>query len=286
MPSALSQISFYSLGIILVRICVATALISAFFVLIQDFLIFPRLLDSKIANTRNYPPAEIDEFTIQSHDGQELPVWRAAVDPTQERGVALLFHGNGDSISSFIGVQAWLQSLGIASYSVEYRGYNGRDSGWPSEQKFYDDADAAISLISAQRNGVPKNLIVLGSSIGTGVASYVAEKYAPKVLVLLSPYTNLREVVRATLFFGFLSPFVKYSFPTIERMGKLKSTAVIIAHGKQDNTIPWPHSAELERSYRGTGKLKVLLSEDAGHNDLLAKLHPQIAEAIIGGLQP
>ncbi|MBN8550638.1 MAG: hypothetical protein J0M12_15085, partial [Deltaproteobacteria bacterium] len=114
------KLSRHRVGRFLLRLVVSTFIVSAFFVLWQDFLIFPGLYSSLFFNKKNWPPSAVDVLTTNSADGHTVTVWRARAE--QEKAVALLFHGNADSVSSFVGVQGWLQSLGISSYSMEYRG--------------------------------------------------------------------------------------------------------------------------------------------------------------------
>ncbi len=44
-------------------------------------------------------------------------------------------------------------------------------------------------------NFVPKNIILVGRSIGSGAATYVASRRSPGCLALISPFASLRQIV-------------------------------------------------------------------------------------------
>ena len=62
---------------------------------------------------------------------------------------------------------------------VEYRGY-GKTDGWLSEKKLYADADAAWDFVVSREKVKAKNVIVVGQSVGTGIAAYLASTHQPK----------------------------------------------------------------------------------------------------------
>jgi len=241
--------------------------------------IFPGLLHSLTLQADAPPPDGVDVLTATSKDGSPVTVWRMRGVGDTKR-VALIFHGNADRLHSFVRVQRWLAESGITSYSMEYRGYRGLASGWPSERGLYEDGEAAFELM-CREEGIPSDqAIVLGSSIGTGIASHVAATAHPKALVLLSPYTSLKDLVGEMPFFGYLSPFLWYRFPTLDNIGALRTSCVIAAHGHRDTVIPFQHSVRLRGAYQGASTFTLLESADAGHNDILMFTQSQIPTAI------
>ncbi len=261
------------------RIVGATLIVSLLFVLTQELQIFPGLLYSLTLQGEALPPDGVEALTAISKDGSPVTVWRMRGVGSTKR-VALIFHGNADRLHSFVRVQRWLAESAITSYSVEYRGYRGLDSGWPSERGLYEDGEAAFELMRREEGIASDEAIVLGSSIGTGIASHVAATFHPKALVLLSPYTSLKELVREMPFFGYLSPFLWYRFPTLDNIGALRKSCVIAAHGHRDTVIPFQHSVRLRGAYQGASTFTLLESADAGHNDILMYTRDQIPTAL------
>ena len=167
---------------------------------------------------------------------------------------------------------------------VEYRGY-GKTDGWLSEKKLYADADAAWDFVVSREKVKAKNVIVVGQSVGTGIAAYLASTHQPKALVLLSGYSSLQERAVETPIFGVLARwFFRYTFPTTQYLGSLTNTCVVLAHGKQDNIIWFEHLDRLTQALPPKLKKRIVTSEKAGHNDLLFVSTPEISEAVVSCL--
>lgn len=251
-----------------------------FFVISQDLQIFPGLCPSYLFDVKPQPPLDVEPLSATAQDGQVVPIWRMKAARDQPRAVALVFHGNAENLGNFVEVQRWLRSQGITSYAVEYRGFNGRSSGWPSEQGFYLDAQAAMGIVKDTENVDRSQILILGSSIGTGTATYIAQREKVGTLVLLAPYVSITELVSEMPILGYLTPFLKYHFPTASYLEQLENTCVVAAHGKADATIPFHHTERLKERYRGDSEFIIISSEAAGHNNLLTILQHQVAAAI------
>jgi pimeloyl-ACP methyl ester carboxylesterase len=79
-------------------------------------------------------------------------------------------------------------------FSVEYPGY-GIYEGICTSDEVIKDAHAVIKHVIG-RTGVEK-IIVIGRSIGSGMAVDIASKYSKLLaLLLISPFTSLRDVVK------------------------------------------------------------------------------------------
>lgn len=78
---------------------------------------------------------------------------------------------------------------GVAVYLVNYRGYGG-SSGQPSEKGILADALAVYDEISAEHDPV----VVMGRSLGSGVATYVASERSIRKIILVTPYDSIKNV--------------------------------------------------------------------------------------------
>ena len=258
------------LALTLLAVCIAT-------VLTQDLHIFPLLATGR----ESAPPADIEALSVRSADGSAVLVWRLRAQAPKPHA-ALLLHGNATTVAGILHLQRWLAGKGITTYSMEYRGYNGLGSGWPSELGLYEDAQATFETMLREEGIEAPDALVLGTSIGSGIASHIAARYQPGVLVLISPYTSLPDVARERSFFGFFTPFLWYRFPSRENVERLSRTCVVAAHGRKDSVIPFHHSEVLRDAYTGTKTFTLLESPDAGHNSIFSAVEGQLAEAIEG----
>lgn len=263
----------------LLRLVVATFLVSTFFVLTQDFHVFPGLYSSYLFGFKNEPPADVDALQAVAADGQAVTLWRMRAEGERPSAVVLLFHGNAETISHTVHLQRWLKNKGMTSYAVEYRGYDGRDSGWPSEEGLYEDAIAAFKRLVDDEQIDPHQVVVWGSSIGTGLATYVAQKYDVGTLVLISPFSSLRDVVAETPLLGYLAGFLRYNFPSGDYIKRLARTCVIIAHGTHDSTIPFRHAERMVALHQSPGYL-YLIEAEAGHNDVMQHAAENVSELL------
>lgn len=125
---------------------------------------------------------------------------------------------------------------------MEYPGY-GVYEGNPDEETILRDAKRVIEFVLKVLKYSINDIIVLGRSIGTGPACYLASKHNIGALALISPYTSIRGIVKNM--FGSLSQYIiKERFSNIEMMEKITCPTFIL-HGKKDDVIPVEHAEEL-----------------------------------------
>lgn len=256
------------------RLVISTFAVSLFFVLTQDIQIFPGIIRGFLGS-KGEVPAGIEEFSLTTSDQERILVWKKESPFPRRREVFLFFHGNAESLSTSVPLQAFLASHGYSSYVIEYRGYPGT-TGYPSEAGIYRDGEASIEFLLIKERVTPGEVVVVGNSIGTGPAAFIAQKFKVKALVLIAPYTSLRALVEQMPVIGYLAPFLKYNFPSDKYVSLLSKTCVVAVHGKRDGTIPYMHSLTLKDAYRGTGSFTLLSSDKAGHNDIFREMKGEI----------
>lgn len=107
-------------------------------------------------------------------------------------------------------------------------------------------------------------IIVLGYSIGTGLASKLASANNPKLLILQAPYYNLTDLMKQH--FPFIPTFIlKYKFATNEYLKNCKMP-VVVFHGNQDEVIYYGSSLKLKNEFKHQDTLITL--EGQGHNGI------------------
>jgi hypothetical protein len=266
------------LGRVSAVIMMAALMVSVCLILSQDIQIFPGVLRG-LRGTLLHPPADVAAFEIRTSDGETLPAWRRTPDSSPRPQVALFLHGNGDTLESSIGVQRWLAQLGYTNYAVTYRGFPG-SSGFPSEVGIERDATAALEFILRHERIEPREVIVIGNSIGTGPATYLAAQFGVGTLVLIAPYTSIPDVVRARGVLALLTPFLWYTIPSLERIGTLREICLVLAHGKKDTVIEFEHSVRLLKAYRGSGTATLLSRDNADHFNILGAVFEELGATI------
>jgi len=205
--------------------------------------------------------------------------FKTTTEPADSGGrVAILFHGNGGDISSFLSYQVWLAELGITSYSFDYRGY-GKSSGWPSEKGFLTDGRGVISYVTRAEKISKGDLVFIGISLGTAPAARLAVEYEVAALVLFSPFISLKAVASEGMFFWAV-PFLFYAFDVATAVSELQDTCLLIAHGNLDHIIPYAHAETVLRSYQGQAYSELITAARAGHNNILHHTRDALGAAL------
>ena len=129
--------------------------------------------------------ADQTDFQLR-RDGVTLRGWR--VNPGRPAAV-VYFGGNAERIEFARDEFAtWFPDHTV--YLVAYRGYGASD-GTPREADLYADAVALFDHVSARHSGP---VGVVGRSLGSGVAGYLASQRPVARLVLITPFDSLAHV--------------------------------------------------------------------------------------------
>lgn len=198
------------------------------------------------------------------------------------KGVVFYLHGNGGSLESwFPGANDFFRQANFDLFMIDYRGY-GKSSGHiGSEAELHADVLKAFQHVAPQYAGHP--VVVLGRSIGTGLAAELALQVKPTLTILVSPYTSLSAL--AGLHYPWLPSFLlrdsvlRYQLDTARRIPQI-ATPVLLIHGGLDQIIPANQSLDLQTRAAGVG---LVLIPEAGHNDI--HNFPAYRDAILKRLQ-
>lgn len=115
---------------------------------------------------------------------------------------------------------------------VNYRGY-GLSTGSPTEQDIMGDSLAILDSVLKETGRTPDDVILVGQSLGSGVATQVASVRHVKKLVLLVPFDSLLETARGL-------------FPYLARQAS-PSGPLPVGPGRAQSRLPCQHSG------RGSG---------------------------------
>lgn len=206
-------------------------------------------------------PDGVEEISVTTSDQVKI---RALYLPLAGSGKVLIyFHGNAGNIYHRIPDLVQLRKAGVNVVGVSYRGY-GSSEGAPSEAGVYQDGVAVYRYVTEELGFPGSNVIVLGRSIGTTVALYVAQHHEIGGLILVTPLTNGKELAEASGL-GFVSSIAGNSFDNQARIEHVKVPLLVI-HGTDDRVIPFSMGREIFDN-AATGKQFVKI-EGAGHNNL------------------
>jgi pimeloyl-ACP methyl ester carboxylesterase len=195
----------------------------------------------------------------------EVPIegWWIDNPNSKTNAVALYFGGNMEDV---------LQTATTTAVNVDarrvlvtnYRGYGGT-SGKPSEAALFSDALAVYDYAIAQPDVASSAVVLVGRSLGSGVAIHVAASRPVRGVVLITPYDSIVGVAQEMYPLLPMRWLVKHPFASDVLASKMTVPALILA-GEQDIVIPAKHAQRLYDAWAGPKHIHVLAG--VGHNSI------------------
>lgn len=205
----------------------------------------------------------VREMRLKTPEGAELVAWETPAAPGKP--TFLYFHGNGGGLIHRAERIARFARDGYGVFMPAYRGYSG-STGSPSEAAIIEDARLAYAHLIAQ--GLrPRDIVLYGESLGTGVAVQLAASAEVGAVVLDSPYTSLVDIAKRLYGFMPVKTFMIDSFASSAHIARVKAPLLIL-HGSLDSVVPVELS-EMLYAMAPEPKRRVVLN-GAGHSDIFA----------------
>lgn len=196
--------------------------------------------------------------------GGELIGWRTAPRGDNARRI-IVFHGNaGYALHRQYYAKGFLaQGPEWQVYLFEYPGYGARP-GKPSESHIKAAATRALEVLLADD---PAPVYLVGESLGSGVASYLAGRFRAQVagILLVTPFTSLVDV--AGTHYGMLPvrALLSERYDSVEALSTYEGPTALLIAGA-DDIVPADLGRALHDSYTGPKWLHE--QPRAGHNTL------------------
>jgi esterase/lipase len=176
----------------------------------------------------------------------------------------IYFHGNRDDIfSSELFCQYFSEKLKMNVIIVEYPGYSLYNID-KNATVICEDSIIVYDFIVKKFNAKDDDIYIVGRSLGTGPAVYLASQRNPKSLFLISPFKSIKSIKNVLISF-----FLKDIFSSIDIINQVKCQIFFI-HGKNDPLIDFNHSIELfSKSDNSNNNEKniLILNPEMTHND-------------------
>jgi fermentation-respiration switch protein FrsA (DUF1100 family) len=226
--------------------------------LIAAFYVFQRSLIYPIPPNDRPAPDSFEQIHYATSDGLELT---AGYYPALEGMPTLLFfHGNGGSWQTTALATESIVARGYGVLAAEYRGYAG-NPGSPSEEGLYRDGAAALGWLRSN-SIADSDIVVVGNSLGSGVATQLATTMQPRALILVSPFKSL--VATAANAYPWLPVdwLLEDRYENIAKIGDV-AAPLLVVHGEMDGLIPIAHARELAAAHRNA---RFVALPGMGHN--------------------
>lgn len=187
----------------------------------------------------------------------------------------IYFGGNAEDVSGNYRQLARLFP-GHALYLMHYRGY-GRSDGEPTEAALHADARRLYGHVASRHARV----LVLGRSLGSGVAVRLASEVAVDRLVLVTPYDSLQAVAADAFPWLPVRWLLRDRFDSVSRAGTIGVATTLIAAERDTLILPERTDRLLNHFRPGVARRQVIAG--AGHNDISG--HAAYEQALVDALR-
>jgi len=232
------------------------AILLLIFLFQEKFIFFPQKLDPSFEFSFREPFQERFFRT-----GDHIRIHALHFQVKDPKGLIYYLHGNAGSLQGWGAVAGDFTSHHFDVLMIDYRGY-GKSSGRISEKGLLRDALSVYDSLTGEYD--EQKILVYGRSLGTGIASYVASKRDPRMLVLESPYYSIPDAAKSH-FPWFPSGLIRFRFRNDLYIKKTRCP-VYIFHGTQDEVLDVKGSKKLQPLLKPDDRL--YLVEGGHHNDL------------------
>lgn len=233
----------------------------------KSFIFFP-------TRTHHSPnDTSIREFTTQN-SGTQLHGWLINPDFCTQK-LIIYYGGNAEDI--FLSIDEYRSYSDTATLLVSYRGY-GKSEGYPGEKELYSDALAVFDTVSHMYS--PSKIFLMGRSLGSGVATYVASRRSVSGVILVTPYDSILSIAKNQFPYLPVSFLLQHKFLSSASASKITAPCLIL-YGGRDRTIPPSNTAKLISAI--SAEKSVVYIEQAEHNNI--ELFDEYTLAILQFLQ-
>jgi pimeloyl-ACP methyl ester carboxylesterase len=245
-----------TLWLIGIVVCVYAVLCIALFIRQRSFIYYPQ----------RSATAETSVIRLPSNQGDVL-----VSEWTNGGPHALLyFGGNAEVVSQSLPTYA-NAFPSHAIYGMHYRGYAG-SAGTPTEAALREDALALYDRVADSHPDV----VVVGRSLGSGVAVWLASQRHVSRLILITPFNSLQELAMAQ-FPVFPVKWLLLDKYESWRFAPSVTAPTLILEAERDEVISTSSTRALASHFR-PGLVTFKVMAEAHHNTISE--HPDYAEIL------
>jgi len=235
-PSLIKNKIFKNFGVYFLQFILT---IFAIYFLVLVFLYFYQRNLLYHPNENNYSgdkiSVDIEKVKIQTADNIELLGWYHKKN-LKDYKTLVYFHGNAGSLENRIHKLNHFQDMNVNFLIIAWRGFNG-NKGKPSERGLYVDGKSAIDWL--KKKGVDeKNLILYGESLGTGVATHLAQNKNYAGVILETPFTSMVDAAKNFYPYIPINLLLKDKFENFKKVKNI-NTPILVMHGEVDQIVPF-----------------------------------------------
>ena len=235
---------------------------------LQDYLFF-HPWDDTVSYRKLKKIEEFKEIKIKNEE-VDLTGWFWNIQGKNEKApLVIFFPGNAQNSSNTLYHYYSSENMKnvFGNYNlmiIDYPGY-GKSKGKPAEDSMFIASKYIFEYATKMAEVDINNIVIMGYSIGTGVASYCASISEASGLILVAPYDKALSLYNDSIdsFHGSMESVTKYSFDS-EKYAESVSEPTLIFTSKDDEVINYKHSLDLAGHFSELDDVVIL--EEVNHN--------------------
>lgn len=182
-------------------------------------------------------------------------------DTIETEKVILFLHGNSGNLSNLENTAKFYTSMGYDFLSYDYREFGKSEGNIKNETQFFKDAKAVYQELKKEYS--EDSIVIVGYSLGTCTAAWLASEVNCKQLVLIAPYYSIAKEAKEQYFYLPTSYLLKYPFETYKYLPKVNES-ILLTHGTNDQVMSLENSKQLSKLLKK--KDKFLPIKGLGHD--------------------
>ena len=190
-------------------------------------------------NENNYSndkiTVSIEKIKIKTKDNIDLLGWYHEKNLKKFKTL-LFFHGNAGSLENRIHKLNRFDDMKINFLIIAWRGFSG-NKGKPTEIGLYEDGQSAIRWL-LEKGLKEEDIIIYGESLGTGVATHLAQSKNFAGVILETPFTSMVDAAKTFYPYIPVNLLLKDKFKNEDKIKNIKSP-ILIMHGEADQIVPF-----------------------------------------------
>jgi len=226
------------------------------------------------------------EVGLPARDGRRLHGWFVPAAGSAPAPAVLVMHGWGANASLMLPLARPLHEAGHAVLLIDARGHGeSEDIDFMSLPRFADDVAAGLDWLRGRHDIDSERLSLIGHSVGAAAVLLEASRRNHlNAVIALSAFAHPRDMMRrhlsamglpwhplGALVTLYVQQLIGARFDDIAPVNTLPrlTCRVLLAHGLNDDTVPFAEARRLAASRPGTPLIEV----DAGHDLSTALQH-------------
>ena len=224
----------------------------------NNLLYFPQPVTQARVEYIKSKGVSIENVSIPTNGKETLKGW-IIKSPKSKHNLLIYFGGNSEEVSDM--VDATKNNEDWSMVLMNYRGY-GESTGTPSEKNLFSDS---LLIYDHFKGASYSKVIIMGRSLGSGVAIYLADNRRVAGLILATPYDSVVNVAKLKFPMIPVSLLLHERFESNIRAPHIKVPTLILM-AAEDSLIPNNNTESLAAKFGG--KVDLIKIPNVGHNTI------------------